>query len=220
MLTIKEYNELSPARKAYIEKQANKKGIEIKDYLIKNNQKNTPIIESVSFKHNGKTIHSYPGIADDNIDPFTQFKADAGLTFKKLKKTSYRLDLNNFSAEVMQSAHNMIPSRMGELTCIIPFEGKELCATFKLKDKHRTAIADALAKGHMGVTLKFGFSGKIQTANEWIRLLKITDVIPSEEVYTAGGDFRVMIPSIGMNASFKQVAQAIKNPMQVEANYA
>lgn len=220
MLTIKEYNDLSPARKAYIEKQAKKKGTSIEDYLIKNNQKNAPVIESVSYEHNGQKIHTFDIDKMAGIDPMTDFKPDAGLTFKKLNKTSYDLNLMHFGTEIMQSAHMKIPHKNGEFTCVIPFKGKEYCATFKLSDKHRTAIADAFTKGCMGVTLKFGFSGKVQTAHEWIRLLKITDVIPSDEVYGVGGNFRVMMPMANLSGTFKDVAKAWMAPIMVKANYA
>ena len=36
MLTINEYNKLSPARRKYIKKQAKKKSMSVKDYLVKN----------------------------------------------------------------------------------------------------------------------------------------------------------------------------------------
>ena len=211
MLTINEYNKLSPARRKYIEKQAKKKGSSIKDYLVKNGQKR--ITPEQASKHQQKLMgENAPTMSLDDI--VEGFSPDFGIKASQINKNEYRMDMAHFANEVFQTSLFAIPSRENEFTCDVPFEGTMYKGTFQLSPMHRQQIADTMSKGHMGFTIKFKPLGKIQTAHEWIRLLKIQQIIPSPELYRNGGNFSVM--NTKGRSTFKLIALSFANPMIME----
>ena len=157
-----------------------------------------------------KTITVNPNVSQEMFD---QFKPDFGIAIKKLKKTSYKMDITWFGKELLCIAHNEMIVKPNEITMTVPLNEKEYCATFVLKPGVKKAMLLALVMGkNMVLTIK---PGPLTTSinGEQFRIVNVTKCKVHKDGYDVGGDMIIAMP--GVSKTLIELAMAFDNMKQV-----